>query len=202
MFSRRQKHVMLKFFSMFSVVRGYNILVIVIAQYLASIYILAHDKPLREVVLDINLFMLVLASASTIAAGYIINNFYDSERDLINRPQRTLFERLVSKRFIFRFYFGTNALVFALALLISWRALVFYLVYAAGLWYYSHKIKKATFLGNFAAALLSVAPFFAIFVYYHYFSWPIFFYVSFILFLILTIFFFFVRKKFQFLEED
>ena len=75
---------------MFSVIRGYNILIIVIAQYLTSIYILAHDRPLRDVVLDLNLFMLVLASASTIAGGYIINNFYDSEKDLINRPNKSM----------------------------------------------------------------------------------------------------------------
>ena len=88
MLSRKQKHILLKFFSMFSVVRGYNILIIVIAQYLASIYILAHDKPLRQVVFDLNLFILVLASSATIAGGYIINNFYDSEKDLINRPYK------------------------------------------------------------------------------------------------------------------
>ena len=82
---------------MFSVVRGYNILVIVIAQYLASIYILAHDKPLRHVVLDLNLFMLVLASAASIAGGYIINNFYDSGKDLINRPIKSRLDKLVSQ---------------------------------------------------------------------------------------------------------
>ena len=30
--------------------------------------------------------MLVLASAAVIAGGYIINNFYDDEKDLINKP--------------------------------------------------------------------------------------------------------------------
>lgn len=81
MLSRRQKHILLKFFSMFSVVRGYNILIVVVAQYLTSIYILAYDKPLKSVVFDLNLLILVLASAATIAGGYIINNFYDSEKD-------------------------------------------------------------------------------------------------------------------------
>ena len=57
---------------MFSVVRGYNILIIIIAQYLSSIYILAHNKLLREVVFDLNLLMLVLASSATIDGGYII----------------------------------------------------------------------------------------------------------------------------------
>ena len=108
MLSRRQKHILLKFFSMFSVVRGYNVLVIVIAQYLASIYILAHDKPLRQVVLDINLFMIVLASAATIAGGYIINNFYDSEKDLINRPIKSRLDKLISQNTKLSFYFVLN----------------------------------------------------------------------------------------------
>ena len=43
MLSRKQKYFLIKFFSLFSVVSGYNILVIVIAQYLTSVYILAPD---------------------------------------------------------------------------------------------------------------------------------------------------------------
>ncbi|TYA87208.1 ubiquinone biosynthesis protein UbiA, partial [Seonamhaeicola marinus] len=46
MLSRKQKYILLKFFSMFSVVRGYNILVVVVAQYLTSVYILAPEKQL------------------------------------------------------------------------------------------------------------------------------------------------------------
>ena len=67
MLTRKQKHILIKFFSMFSVVRGYNILIIVLAQYLTSIFILAHNKSLRQVIFDVNLFMLVLASVVTIA---------------------------------------------------------------------------------------------------------------------------------------
>ena len=84
MLSRKNKLLLFKLLSLFSVVRGYNILVITLAQYLASIYILAPDIPLRDVVLDLNLFLIVTASALTIASGYIINNFYDAEKDLIN----------------------------------------------------------------------------------------------------------------------
>ena len=89
MLSRRQKLFFLKLFSLFSVVRGYNILIIVIAQYLAAIYIMAPHLPARKVLFDPNLLMLVLASAAAIAGGYIINNFYDREKDLINRPLKT-----------------------------------------------------------------------------------------------------------------
>ena len=75
------KRFLLKMLSLFSVVRGYNILMIVIAQYLASAFILAPNLPLREVFFDDNLFFLILSTASVIASGYIINNFYDSEKD-------------------------------------------------------------------------------------------------------------------------
>ncbi|HBR53665.1 MAG TPA: ubiquinone biosynthesis protein UbiA, partial [Flavobacteriaceae bacterium] len=83
---------------MFSIVRGYNILVIVLAQYLTSVYILAPNLPARTVLLDPNLLMLVLASASAIAGGYIINSFYDSEKDVINRPHKTMLDKLVSQQ--------------------------------------------------------------------------------------------------------
>lgn len=88
MSSKKNRHLLLKLASLFSVVRGYNILVIIAAQYLTSIYILAPNKPLAEVLFDKNLFIIVLASALAIASGYIINNFYDTEKDLINRPQK------------------------------------------------------------------------------------------------------------------
>ena len=136
MLTRKQKHLLLKFFSMFSVVRGYNILIIVIAQYLTSIYILAHDKPLKQVVLDLNLLMLVLASASTIAAGYIINNFYDSEKDLINRPQKSMLDKLVSQNTKLSFYFVLNFLAVVMASYVSFKAVLFFAIYIFGIWLY------------------------------------------------------------------
>ena len=81
MLSRKNKLLLFKLLSLFSVVRGYNILMITLAQYLASIYILAPDRPLRKIIFDLNLFLIVTASALVIAAGYIINNFYDAEKD-------------------------------------------------------------------------------------------------------------------------
>ena len=87
----------LKIVSLFSVVRGYNVSIIVIAQYLSAIFILADEQRAIHVLLDINLFILVLASSLTIASGYIINNFYDSQKDLINRPNKSMLDRVVSQ---------------------------------------------------------------------------------------------------------
>lgn len=170
---------------MFSVIRGYNILVIVIAQYLTSIYILAPDRPLREVVFDLNLFMLVLASASTIAGGYIINNFYDSEKDLINRPHKSMLDRLVSQNTKLSFYFVLNFLAVVMASYVSFNAVIFFSLYIFGIWFYSHKLKRLPFIGNLTSAILMITPFFAIFIYYRNFETVIFFHAMF-LFLIIS----------------
>ncbi len=185
MLSRKNKRRLLKMFSLFSVVRGYNILVIVIAQYLASIFILSSGKTLGEVVFDIYLFMLVLASAATIAGGYIINNFYDSEKDLINRPRKTMLDRLVSQNTKLSFYFVLNFLAVIAASYVSFRAVVFFAIYIFGIWLYSHKLKKRPFIGNLVAAILSITPFFAVFIYYKNLDTVIFVHASF-LFLVIT----------------
>ena len=185
MLSRRQKHILLKFFSLFSVVRGYNILVIVIAQYLTSIYILAHDKPLKEVVFDLNLLMLVLASAAAIAGGYIINSFYDSEKDLINRPIKSRLDRLVSQNTKLSFYFLLNFIAAIMASYVSFKAVIYFSIYIFGIWFYSHKLKKLPFIGNLTSAILTITPFFAIFMYYKNFETVIFVHAIF-LFLIIA----------------
>ena len=185
MLSRRQKHFLLKVFSLFSTVRGYNILVIVIAQYLTSVYILAPQLPLRDVLFDPNLFMLVMASALAIAGGYIINSFYDSEKDLINRPQKTMLDRLVSQQTKLTGYFVLNFLSAIFASYVSFKAVVFFVLYIFGIWLYSHKLKKYPFVGNITAATLAVIPFFAVFIYYKNFDLVIFVHATF-LFLIIA----------------
>jgi len=170
---------------MFSVVRGYNILIVVIAQYLTSIYILAHDKPLRMVLLDLNLLMLVLASSAVIAGGYIINNFYDSEKDRINRPHKSQLDRLVSQNTKLSFYFVLNFSAVIMASYVSFRAVVFFSIYIFGIWFYSHKLKKLPFIGNLTSAILMITPFFAIFLYYMNFERVIFVH-AFFLFLIIS----------------
>ncbi len=185
MLNRKQKYFLLKFFSLFSIVRGYNILIIVIAQYLTSIYILAPHLAIKDIFFDANLFMLVLASSSAIAAGYIINNFYDSEKDLINRPRKTMLDRLVSQRTKLTSYFVLNFLSVIFGSYVSFKAVVFFSLYIFGIWFYSHKLKKYPFVGNLVAATLAVIPFFAVFIYYKNFDLVIFVHATF-LFLIIA----------------
>ena len=184
MFSRKQKYFFFKLFSLFSVVRGYNILIIIIAQYLTSIYILAPQLSIKEILFDLNLFMIVLASTTAIASGYIINNFYDSEKDLINRPNKSILDRLVGRRTKLNFYFILNFLSLVSALFVSYKAALFFFLFIFGIWFYSHKLKKYPFIGNLVATTLAVIPLFAVFIYYKNFDLVIFVHATFLFIII------------------
>jgi len=186
MFTRKNKLLLFKLLSLFSVVRGYNILMITFAQYLASIYILSPNLPLRTVVFDINLFLIVTASALVIASGYIINNFYDAEKDLINKPTKSMLDRLVSQRFKLTTYFVLNFIAVLAASYISFRAVLFFSAYIFGIWLYSHKLKRIPFLGNLVSSTLAIAPFFVVFVYYKNFESVIFVHALFLFLLMLA----------------
>tara|TARA_R110001583_G_scaffold123127_3_gene274520 strand:+ start:10167 stop:11099 length:933 start_codon:yes stop_codon:yes gene_type:complete len=174
-----------KVLSLFSVVRGYNILLIVIAQYLASIFIFSPEKSLRHVLLDLDLYFIVLATICVIASGYIINNFYDSESDKINKPLKFKIDGIINQRIKLRIYFLLNFLGVGFGFLVSWRAALFFSVYIFLIWFYSHKLKKYPLTGLFSAAILSILPFFAIFVYYKNFSEIIFTHAAFLFFVLL-----------------
>lgn len=185
MLSRKNKLLLMKILSLFSVIRGYNIPIIALAQYLSAIFILAPEKRALSVIFDFDLFILVLASSLTIASGYIINNFYDSKKDLINRPYKSKLDRLVSQNTKLQVYFGLNFFVATIALFVSFRAVLFFSVYIFLIWFYSHKIKKYPIIGNLMAAFLAVLPFFGILLYYKNFYEVIFFHATFLFLLLL-----------------
>jgi 4-hydroxybenzoate polyprenyltransferase len=185
MLTRKSKIFLKKILSFFSVIRGYNIWVIALAQYLSAIFILAPEKRALDIIFDWRLFLIVLASTLAIASGYIINNFYDAKKDLINRPKKAMIDRLVSQETKLKVYFGINFIVTFLMVFISWRAVLFFSTYIFLIWLYSHKLKKIFLLGNLTAAILAVLPFFGVLMYYKNFYQVIFAHATFLFLLIL-----------------
>lgn len=175
-----------KFLSLLSVVRGYNIIVLILAQYLAALFIFSPEKSPRHILYDYNLFFLILASVCVVSAGYIINNFYDANADKINRPIKASLDSIVKQKTKLQIYFLLNFLGFFLGWIISWRAALFFAIYIFAIWLYSHKLKKHPFIGLITVSGLTIMPFFAIFVYYKNFSKIIFVHATF-LFLVLLL---------------
>jgi 4-hydroxybenzoate polyprenyltransferase len=69
---------------------------------------------------------------------------------------------------------------------VSFRAVLFFSAYIFLIWFYSHKLKKITVVGNLTAAFLAVLPFFAILLYYKNLYPEIFAHATFLFLLILV----------------
>jgi 4-hydroxybenzoate polyprenyltransferase len=166
LFNRRTRYLLFKFSALLGLVRWYNILVITIALYLSAIYIFNPELAPLAVLADIKLHLAILALGLFIASGYIINAFYDVEKDMINRPQQTLFDRHISKAFSLRCYVLFNTIAGVLSLLVDYRVFLINVLFSLVLWFYSHKMRKLKLISEVGAAMLSVAPFFSLAVYY------------------------------------
>ena len=182
----KAKRISFKFLSLFSALRVYNILVLIFAQYLAAIFVFSPTKSLKDVIFDLHLFFLVLASIFVVAGGYIINNFYDVKVDKINRPLKSGLDNYVKQATKLRLYFLLNFSGFCFGILISWRAALFFAVYIFSIWFYSHKLKKHPLFKVISATVLTILPFFAVFVYFENFS-KIIFFQAFFLFLVIMV---------------
>ncbi|MCC6722696.1 MAG: geranylgeranylglycerol-phosphate geranylgeranyltransferase [Bacteroidia bacterium] len=178
--------LIIKIFALLSIVRWQNIVLTLVAQYLAAVYILNPNKNYLWVLSNHKLHLMALASAFIIAGGYIINSFYDLEKDLVNRPDKTLFGRIISRRFCLNCYFLFNTIGLILAISASFRIFLFFLMFAILLWMYSHKFQKIPFVREISASILSVMSFFAIGIFYKYITIPLFLYGCFAMFIIFS----------------
>ena len=184
--SKTSNKFLIKILSLFSLVRGYNIIFIIIAQIVSSIFIFSGYHNIYKVIFDLNIWLIILSSSTSISAGYIINNFYDSSKDLINRPLKTFLEHEISGSTKLSAYIILNFLTLFFSLLVSLKAFIFFGVYSLGIFLYSIKISKYLFLRNFLSVMLVITPFFAITVYYKNFSLEIFTHAIFLFFVILV----------------
>jgi len=180
-FSQAQRIRLIRFLAFLSLVRWYNLLVVALAQYMAAYFILHDNPPFAAVLLDLKLHGVVASTGLVIAGGYLINAFYDIEKDLANRPQEVIMGRIIGKTEAMRAWLLINFVGMLLSALLKWELFVFNGLFAFGLWFYSHKLKKKPLIGNIAAAVLTVAAFFAVCVYYGFVNQVILIYAAFIM---------------------
>lgn len=170
----------LKILALLSLVRWWSVFLIAAAQYLTSIFVLQPHESWKVILKDPFLHLVILSTSFIVSAGFIINSFYDQEKDMINRPAQTAFEHLLSRPTTLNLYLVFNLLGLVLASVISWRAVLFFAAFAFALWLYSHKKKHLPITGNVVKASLSFLPFFAIFFYYKIPHWGLVLYVLFL----------------------
>lgn len=185
-FKSRRERFVVKALAMLSLVRWFNVLVLTFALYMSAMYMLNTDASKIEVLMDISFNMNILGISCLVMAGYIINGFYDFEKDMINQPKQTVFGRVISKSFCFNSYLALLLSGLLLSAFSGWKVFVFNAVFSFGLWFYSHKLRKKPLTGEVGASLLTIAPFASISLYYMHTNLTILLFIAYIFALTIT----------------
>lgn len=149
--------------SIFSLVRFPNLLIIAFTQYAMRYLLMEPLLPSDTFELQFGDFQFALLVFSTMliaAAGYIINDYFDTRTDLINKPERVVVGVKISRKMAMILHavlniFGVGIGVY-LAFYVGLPSLSLVFVLSTGLlWFYSTNYKKQFLVGNLAVAFLT-----------------------------------------------
>ena len=130
--------------------RVWNLVIIAFAQYSTAAFLIDF-----RTILDPRLFILSASTVMIAAAGYVINDYYDIKIDLINKPQRVVIGKSITRRYAILFHTLLSFLGVVLGLVLSWKIAAVNFASATVLWWYSNNLKRQPFIGNFVVALLT-----------------------------------------------
>ena len=167
--------------------RIFLLLLFTFTLYVSTFFLFNQEENLRKFVFDYKVHGIIFCSVLSIAAGGIINRFYDNEKDRVSRPFRTRLQSFLKEKYFLYSYITLNIVTLVISAILSPRILVFFLVYQFLIWFYSHKLSKILIVNNLTFVSLSLYPFFGMLVYYQHFSYKIFLMAIFLFLLMLTI---------------
>jgi 4-hydroxybenzoate polyprenyltransferase len=138
--------------ALFRLTRFWNLAIIAFAQYFTA-YFLFHQGLL--VFTDFWLFLIVASTVMIAAAGYIINDYYDIKIDLINKPDRVVIGKTITRRYAIFFHTVISVTGVGMGLLINWKVGAVNFVSVFLLWLYSNNLKRLPLIGNLVVSLLT-----------------------------------------------
>lgn len=142
---------LLKFFrALFRLTRFWNLVIIGLAQYFTAYFLIG-----PYTIADWKLLLLSASTMMIAAAGYIINDYYDIKIDLINKPDRVVIGKAITRRYAIFFHSALSVLGVAIGFVLSWQIALINFLSAFLLWFYSNNLKRLPFVGNFAIGLLT-----------------------------------------------
>ena len=104
--------------------------------------------------------LLVFSSLFIAAAGYIINDYFDINIDEVNKPNKMVVDKVISRRWAIAWHFMLSAsgiilTVLALPFMEKWYLILANVLCVALLWFYSTNFKKSLLTGNIVISLLT-----------------------------------------------
>lgn len=143
------------FFQVFRLSRFPNLLIIILTQYLAAIFLAGNEGSKLSTMADFNLFLIVASTVVIAAAGYLINDYYDVKIDILNKPDKVIVGHKLERRQVLIWHSIFNFSGILMGTLVSIWIGILNLVAASLLWLYSNQLKRLPLIGNFVVALLT-----------------------------------------------
>ena len=144
-------------------IRIQNLIIIATTQYLMRYAIIEPILKINKFELqfsDLNFFILVFSTVLLSAAGYVINDYFDTKTDTINRPNNVIVGRKISRRTAMSIHISFNIIGIIAGFYISYKiglyqlGFIFFLITGI-LWYYSTSYKRQFLIGNLIVAILT-----------------------------------------------
>lgn len=109
--------------------------------------------------------IMILATILIGAAGYVINDYFDQKIDMINRHDKVVIGKKISRRAAILAHWILNILGLSLGIWLSyriemWGVSIVYFIVTAIFWFYSLSLKSSGLLGNISVSTMAfLVPF-------------------------------------------
>jgi len=147
--------------SLLKLTRFGNLVIIGFAQYFTAGFLIG-----RQTIYDFRLLLLSTSTVLIAAAGYIINDYYDVKIDYINKPDRVVIGKNITRRYAILFHVLLSVLGILIGVFLSWRIAAVNILSVFLLWLYSNNLKRLPFIGNLTVALLTGSAIFVVDILY------------------------------------
>jgi 4-hydroxybenzoate polyprenyltransferase len=108
----------------------------------------------------LSFFLLSLSTILIAAAGYIINDYFDINIDIINKPDKMVLDKIINRRWAMAWHTIFNMAGVSIGFIVAWRIGQIYLGFTQVfcsllLWFYSTSFKRQVLIGNVIISLLT-----------------------------------------------
>lgn len=144
--------------SILNLIRWKNLLMIALVQVLIK-YALFLPFGVLTTLNGFNFSLLVLSTLCIAAAGNIINDIYDIETDLVNKPDKVIVGKIISEKKANTLFLVFNSIGVGLGFYLSYSVgrngfFAIFVIISALLYIYASYLKQMLLIGNFVISIL------------------------------------------------
>ena len=151
-----------KLYYFLRLIRWPNLLIVIATQYIVRYFVIQPVLYLDgfQLQLELSIFIiLVIASVFITAGGYIINDYFDRNIDILNKPKRVIVGPIIKRRSAMAYHLILSFIAIILGAYVSYcvgkihYAVIFPMLVGI-LWFYSTTYNKQLLIRNIIIALL------------------------------------------------